>query len=96
MKYRAEVEAAYQSPEKLERLFQIALKENNEAAFQLDVVACHRSAPDNLLYAAWFHRLNAVPRKYVSGPLSINWKFAVPLSMVSGLILWLLSDKRLV
>ena len=56
MKYRAEVEAAYQSPEKLERLFQIALKENNEAAFKADVVACHRAAPDNLLYAAWFHR----------------------------------------
>ena len=31
--YRDEIEAAQDAPEKLERLFRIVLKENNEAVF---------------------------------------------------------------
>ncbi len=96
MKYWKEVEAAHGAPDQLERLFQVARKENNEAAFKADVVACHRAAPDNLLYAAWFHRLESVTSETSVEPRNTNWKHALPLSIVTGVILWLLSDKRLV
>ncbi len=94
--YREKVEDAQGAPEQLERLFQSALKENNGAAFKADVLACHRAAPDNLLYAAWVYRLEVVPGETFSGRRKTNWKLGLPLSLATGLIMWLLSNERLV
>ena len=96
MKYREEIEAAHLAPDQLERLFRISRKENNEAVFKADIAFCHRAAPDNLLYAAWFHRLESEPGETSAGPQRTNWRLALPLSLATGLILWMLSDDRLV
>ncbi len=96
MTYREEIDSARAAPERLERLFQSALKEKREAEFSADLIACHRAAPGNLLYAAWFHRLQAAAAESPSGRRKTNWKLALPLSLAAGLTMWLLSDERLV
>ena len=94
--YREEIEAAQDAPEKLERLFRIVLKENNEAVFKADVVASYRAMPGNLLYAAWFHRLEGVSGETYIECRRTNWKLALPFCLATGLIMWVLSDERLV
>jgi hypothetical protein len=50
-----------------------------------------------LLYAAWYYRLQRIPAEpQEKARKSINWKLAVPLSFLTGLALWALSDTRLV
>ncbi|HJO32609.1 MAG: hypothetical protein QF376_03250 [Anaerolineales bacterium] len=96
MTFREEIEAAESAPKQIERLFQSALKEKREAEFRADLITCHRAAPDNLLYAAWFHRLRAAAADSTSARRKTNWKLALPLSLASGSIMWLLSAERLV
>ena len=95
MRYRDRIEAAHSDPYQLERLFQTSQEEGNEAVFNTDIVACHRAEPDNLLYAAWVHRLETARPKSSSGLQRTNWRLALPLSLATGLILWLLSDSSL-
>jgi len=95
MNYRDEIEAAHSDPHQLERLFRKSQKQDNDRVFNADIAACHCAAPDNLLYAAWFHRLEADRRENSSGRQPTNWRLALPLSLATGLILWLLSDNRL-
>ena len=79
MTFREEIEAAESAPKQIERLFQSALKEKREAEFRADLITCHRAAPDNLLYAAWFHRLRAAAADSTSARRKTNWKLALPL-----------------
>ena len=60
------------------------------------MLACYEAAPDNLLYAAWYYRLEQAttdPREKTRK--SINWVLAIPLSILTGLLFWSLSDARL-
>jgi hypothetical protein len=96
MKYLPELRAAHNSPQQLEQLYHTALQAHAAAEFLADVLACHAEAPDNVLYAAWYYRLQHPAPGEPAEHRSVNWKLAAPLSLLTSLTLWLLSDDRLV
>lgn len=91
-----EIREAGADPERLEQLYRSAVKAGQGTAFASAVQACYAATPDNVLYAAWFYRLHAVPETSAAAPVQArpgpNWALAVPLSIVTGLIFWALSD----
>jgi hypothetical protein len=102
MEIDSAIREAASDPEKLEQLYQIARRSGQASAFETALLSCHEAAPDNLLYAAWFHRLRqaadegphvAAIRRIGRGT---NWIAAVPLSVLTGLIFWALSDFEMV
>jgi len=92
----AEIRAASSDPHRLERLYRAALREGQAAAFRSALLACYDQAPDNVLYAAWFYRLQPVAdgAGIDEGTVhrGVNWRAAVPLSLLTGLIFWAFSD----
>ncbi|UCG23757.1 MAG: hypothetical protein JSW55_16715 [Chloroflexota bacterium] len=78
--------------EQLEQVYQAALKAGETAAFQEAIDASHAKAPQNLLYAAWFHRLQyaaAQAKGYV-----VAWAWVLPLAAVNALLFWWLSGDQ--
>lgn len=89
MNYVQQIRDAANDPRRLEDLYQMTLREKNAAQFASDLVTCHQEAPDNVLYSAWFYRLQPAPA--VATRSGTNWRLAVPLSIVAGLLLWLMT-----
>ena len=87
-----EIQAAKKDPQKLEQLYQAAQQEGQLENFQSAILACYQETPDNLLYAAWFYRFQQVAETTVRTRREVNWVLAVPLSILTGLIFWVLSD----
>ncbi len=77
---------------KLEQLYRDERRKGRTGAFRSALLACYEAAPDNLLYAAWFYRLQEVPDDAAKPGRGVNWIVAVPLSLMTGLIFWALSD----
>lgn len=84
-----EIESARADPERLEQLYQIAQKEGRTDQFQMAVTSYFEEQPNNLLFAAWFYRLQQLPTEKKT---SINWKLAIPISILTGFVFWSLSD----
>lgn len=96
MMYLSEVQAAAGDPEALETLYQDVRQAKEEAAFREALQACYERAPDNLLYAAWHVRLRETrPARARAAAGAVNWKLAIPLSLVLGLLFWVLTAKGL-
>jgi uncharacterized protein YjbI with pentapeptide repeats len=89
MPYLENIRSAHNDPEQLERLYQTAQQENKASEFAADLLTCHEEDPGNVLYAAWHYRLQQAADKTDSR--KVNWKLAVPLSIVTCLIFWVLS-----
>ena len=92
MDYLEEIQAATSDPLKLEHIHLTAKKEGQSEKFHSAILACYEETPNNLLFAAWFYRLQQsalVPEK---PSREINWALAIPLSILTGLIFWALSD----
>ena len=93
MEMDSAIRAAAADPQQLEELYRAARRAGQTAAFEAAMLDRYEAAPDNVLYAAWFHRLrrgaDEVHQQARSGP---NWRAAVPLSLLTGLIFWALSD----
>ncbi|MFN2214790.1 MAG: hypothetical protein ACK2UM_08810 [Anaerolineales bacterium] len=87
-----EIQAAKMDPNKLERLYQSAQKEGQAEVFQSALLACYEDDPDNLLYAAWFYRFQQTVEAAGEPRRVVNWVLAIPLSILTGLIFWALSD----
>jgi hypothetical protein len=97
MDFEVAIRAADSDAYKLEQLFQSAQQEGQSAAFRSSLLACYETAPDNLLYAAWYYRLQQSAAEPAKARRGVNWIAAVPLSILTGLIFWALSDvERLV
>ncbi len=97
MKYLPDIHTAQDKPEQLEQLYQAARRENAAAEFKADLLACYDEAPENVLYAAWFYRFQQSSEAHESERSEhrhVNWKLAVPLSVLTAVILWLLSDDQ--
>jgi hypothetical protein len=94
MKYLTDIRAGRQDPKLLEDLYQTARRENKVSEFATDLLACYQESPDNVLYAAWYYRLQIVPQPAQENQ-GINWKLAIPLSLIAGLVFALLSNPRL-
>jgi hypothetical protein len=88
----SEIQAAKEDPNKLEQLYQTAQKESQAEIFQAALLACYEDEPDNLLYAAWFYRFQQTEEIAGKPRRVVNWVLAIPLSVLTGLIFWALSD----
>ena len=88
----AEIRAAASNPRELEQLYQTARQKDQIDLFQAALLACYEMAPDNLLYAAWFYRFQQITDGSAKLRRGGNWITAVPLSILTGLIFWALSD----
>ncbi len=96
MTYLQEIRDNKNSPQQLEALFQAARSRHETGQFSADLNSCWSDEPDNLLLQAWYYRLqnaSAEPRR--GEGISANWKLAIPLAVLNGLILWVLSSPGL-
>jgi hypothetical protein len=89
MEMQEQIRQKQNDPEGLEQLYQQSLHQKSADDFSLAVQAAYAERPDNLLFAAWHYRLQAA----VEVTRQILWKYAIPLSVLCGLILWFLSDE---
>jgi len=85
-----EIQNSKGDPERLEQLYQSAQKDGQTELFQSLISTSFEEEPENLLFAAWFYRLQHIT--LVEKKASINWILAIPLGILTGLIFWLLSD----
>jgi len=91
MNYSDAIRQAQADPRRLEELYRAAEGPQDRERFRAAMLACHEQFPENLLYAAWYHRLEGEPQEEPATLAAANWKLAIPLSLAAGLLLWLLS-----
>jgi hypothetical protein len=97
MKYIQPIRDAEGDPQKMETLYQAALQENAAAEFNADITFAYKANRDDLLLAAWYYRLQAIPAvKVEPARQSVHWKLAIPLAILNGLAFWILSGKQFV
>jgi uncharacterized protein YjbI with pentapeptide repeats len=89
MQYVEEIRSGHSNPGLLESLFQTAQQENQVSEFAAALSSCQQEAPHNLLYSAWHYRLQQAEDQ--AEVRNVNWKLAVPLALMAGLVLWALS-----
>jgi hypothetical protein len=92
MDFVEEIRSAESNPRQLENLYTEAEQKGQLDVFQSALLACYKTAPDNLLYAAWFYRLQHKTGDRIKLDRTVNWVAAVPLSILTALIFWALSD----
>jgi hypothetical protein len=92
MSYHDTVGALAEDAEQLEQLYQAAIEAGETDAFKQAIDDSHAAAPDNLLYAAWFHRLRYAAAQAKS--FAVAWAWVVPLALLNGLLFWWLSDDQ--
>ncbi len=90
MNYLEEIQKAREAPDKLEELFRLADGVNEQDAFKQAVETCYQESPGSLLLAAWHYRLETLKAEE-SKSRSINWRWAVLLCLLNGLVFWWLS-----
>lgn len=96
MDYRKLILESSQDAQKLEELYQQARLQEETEEFKSGLLACYREYPDNLLYAAWYFRLQEGQLvTTLKSEHNRNWKLAIPLSVVTGLIFWALATPEL-
>ncbi len=89
MSYHDTVTDLSSDPEQLEKVYRTALKAGETRAFKEAIDASHESAPENLLFAAWFHRLKHTAAQ-AKGAV-VAWAWAVPLAVINAILFWWLS-----
>jgi len=94
MKYVKDIRSASDAPQALEEMYQAARRAGDEGEFRASLLACYRESPDNRLYAAWYYRLWRPPEE-AQAERRRRWALAIPLSAMTGLVFWILSDPRL-
>ncbi len=92
MEFDGEIRTAESNPRQLEEIYQLARKNDQAGAFRNALIARYEAAPDNVLLAAWYYRLQNGAESAQKFARKTNWLIAVPLSILTGLIFWALSD----
>ena len=80
--------------EQLEQIYHAAHAAGETDACKQAIDDSYTNAPENLLYAAWFHRL-----KYAAAQAkgyAVAWAWVIPLAIANALLFWWLSDDRFV
>jgi hypothetical protein len=90
MSYLETVRNLSADPEGLERAYGQAVRSGAEAEFAEAIEGQYAQSGENLLLAAWHYRF-AYAAKQVKGRV-IQWGWALPVGLLNGLLLWLLSD----
>lgn len=92
MSYYETIHQLGDDAEKLELTYQQAVKTGEANAFAEAIEAGYAEDSENLLYAAWHYRLAyavaSAKRRVVA------WRWAIPLAVLNGLLLWLISDDQ--
>jgi hypothetical protein len=97
MKFINSIRDAEGDPQKMEALYQAALQENAAVEFDADLIYCYKANRDDLLLAAWYYRLQAIPpAKVEPARQPALWMLAIPLAILNGLAFWILSGKQFV
>ncbi|MCB9418613.1 MAG: hypothetical protein H6667_02325 [Ardenticatenaceae bacterium] len=92
MSYHDTVKTLAEDAEQLEQVYQAAAKAGKTAVFHQAINASHEAEPDNLLYAAWFYRLQYAASQ--AKHFAIAWGWVIPLALLNGLLFWWLSDDK--
>ncbi|MFC2023508.1 hypothetical protein ACFLT5_02090 [Chloroflexota bacterium] len=92
MPYHDTVSDLAKDAEQLEQTYHAALRAGETDAFKQAIDDSHTSAPDNLLYAAWFHRLKHTATQ--AKGFVVAWAWVIPLALANGLLFWWLSDDQ--
>ena len=93
MTYLELIRSGSVEPERLEVAFHEAAATGQAAEFASAIEAEYAAEPDNVLWAAWHYRLAHA----LTGPgegRAIAWGWAIPLAVINGALLWLLSAER--
>ncbi|HEY7350763.1 MAG TPA: hypothetical protein VH599_20805 [Ktedonobacterales bacterium] len=90
------IRAAQNAPEQLEHLYQAARRAHRAGQFAQDINALYQESSENVLYAAWHYRLQQSTQEEWFSRIGSNWRLAILMSVLLGLILWGLSDPSLV
>lgn len=90
MSYRDTIRSLADRPEELELAYRQAVRDGAEESFAEAIDEGHAESGGNLLLAAWHYRL-AYAVEQVKGRV-VAWGWALPLGVLNGLLLWLLSD----
>src|SRR5262249_33144809 len=93
--YAAAIRNAERDPQRLEDLYQSARSASASQDFVDALLSRYREVPESVLYAASYYRLQHAGQDQRHGGRTLaHWRVAVPLSILLGLTLWLLSDPR--
>jgi hypothetical protein len=92
MDYRQAIEEHTSQPEELEALYGRAVKEGQAGNFTEAIEGHFASQPGNLLLAAWHYRFAAAVS--TAARWTANWAAAIPLAVINGFLLWLLSGQQ--
>lgn len=92
MEFDGQIREAESKPQQLEEIYQLARQNDQTEAFRAALFARYEAAPDNMLLAAWYYRLQNGADDARKSARKTNWLIAVPLSILTGLIFWALSD----
>ena len=93
MQYLSRIQAAVNAPQALESLYGAAVLAHDAGEFAADIAATYAAAPENVLLAAWHLRL-AHATDVVPERRPVDWALAIPLSVLTGLLLWGLSGEQ--
>ncbi len=100
MKYLNEIRQASADAQNLETVYQSARKAGEAGEFQQDLLTCREEAPENILYSAWFYRLEQslqtsapAQEKSASPDRGAIWRLALPFAFLSALAIGLLASK---
>ncbi|MBT3392048.1 MAG: hypothetical protein HN413_16740 [Chloroflexi bacterium] len=94
MTYLEKVRASSADPQALEKLYQSARAQAQLADFRAGLLACYEDSPENVLLAAWYFRLQQSAPEAESAPKrATNWKLAISMSILTGLVLWLITTE---
>jgi len=92
MSYHDTVSALSTDAEQLEHVYRAARQAGETDAFKQAIDDSRASAPENLLYAAWFHRLEYATEQ--AKDFVVAWAWVIPLALINGLLFWWLSDDQ--
>lgn len=92
MEFDTDIRVAESNPQQLEAIYQLARRNDQAETFRNALIARYEAAPDNVLLAAWYYRLQNGAEVARKAARQTNWLIAVPLSILTGLIFWALSD----
>ena len=90
MKFTSDIQAAINDPKQMENLYQQSIQSGQEAEFRLDLEDAYEKSADNLLLSAWHLRFENLP---LAKPRRVtNWGLAVIFGIITGLLMWVISD----
>jgi hypothetical protein len=89
--YLPAIRAAANDPKALEDLYTAARRDHAAERFTADLLTAYHAQPESVLYTAWYYRLQGtLPARQAA-----YWQQAIPLSILLGVVLWVLSAPQL-